>query len=118
MDYKEIRQTLKQIGLSAQEMGTYAQDGQCIIYDDETGKEIETDVMGMIKSVFGNVTIAETSYFHDGYDCWCVYSFHDHNVHIKYSSYFSSYDQTEWEDSACKEVVAEQKTVTVFTNKK
>jgi len=79
MDYKEIRQKLKEIGLTAQHMGTYAQDGQCIIYDDETDSEIETDVMGLLKANFGNVTIAETSHFHDGYG---IYSFHDHNVHI------------------------------------
>lgn len=118
MDYKEIRQKLKEIGLTAQHMGTYAQDGQCIIYDDETDSEIETDVMGLLKANFGNVTIAETSYFHDGYDCWCIYSFHDHNVHIKYSSYFSSYDSTEWSDGSCREVIAEQKMVTVFSAKK
>jgi len=110
MDYKEIRQKLKEIGLTAQHMGTYAQDGQCIIYDDETDSEIETDVMGLLKANFGNVTIAETSHFHDGYG---IYSFHDHNVHIKYSSYFSSYDSTEW-----REVIAEQKMVTVFSAKK
>jgi hypothetical protein len=118
MDYKEIRQTLEEIGISAQHMGTYAQDGQCLIYDDDTNQEVETDVIGMLKSVFGKVTIAETSYFHDGYECWCIYSFHDHDVHMKYSSYFSSYDTTEWEDSSCEEVIPEQKMVTVFSAKK
>ena len=50
--------------------------------------------------------------FHDGYECWCVYDFKEHNVCIKIEGYFSSYDDTEW--SRMFQVFPEEKTITVY----
>ena len=116
MNYKEIKEKLKEIGLDGKKLGLYAQNGECMVYDDETGDEIEYDVEGLLEEHLGKFEVAETSYFHDGYECWCVYAFKEHNVFIKMTGYFSSYDDTEWGDFF--EVVPEQKTITVYEKPK
>jgi len=115
MNYKEIKAKLNEIGLTTQKLGIYAQNGECCIYDDETGDDTEYDVAGMLAEHFGKVHIAETSYFHDGYECWVVYEFMDHDVFIRLDSYFSSYETSEWNDMC--EVLPEQQTITVYNKK-
>ena len=116
MTYKQILNKIEEIGLTFEHFGKFAQDGShCYIYDNDTNEELEVDLMGILKDNFGEVVLAETSYFHDGYECWCVYSFKEHNVHIKFSAYFSSYDETEWDES--DEVFPEEKTIIVFNRK-
>lgn len=116
MTYKEIKEKLKEVGLKAQHFGDFAYQGECISYDEETGEETEYDVMGILTENFGNVQIADTSYFHDGYECWTVYHFVDHNIYMKFTGYFSSYDSTEW--SGGKQVFPEEKTIIVFNENK
>jgi len=115
MNFKEIKQKLKTLNLKEKELGYYAQNGECILYDDDRGEEIEIDVVGLLEENFGKVNVVETSYFHDGYECWCVYDFKEHNVCIKIEGYFSSYDDTEW--SRMFEVFPEEKTITVYNEK-
>ena len=114
MTYQEIKAKLKEIELESQYFGDFAYRGECIIYD-EQDDEIEYDLMGILKEHFGNVVVADTSYFHDGYECWAVYHFQDHNVYLKFSGYFSSYNDTEWSEP--REVFPEEKTIILFKEK-
>jgi hypothetical protein len=116
MTYEEIKLKLKEVGLTPQHFGVFSYSGECVMYDEETGDEIEYDIMGILKDNFGEVVVAETSYFHDGYECWAVYHLKDHNVYLRFKGYFSSYDSTEW--SGGKEVFPEEKTIIVYNEKK
>jgi hypothetical protein len=113
MNFAEIKEKLQKLKLKEKELGYYAQNGECILYDDDRGVEI--DVVGILEENFGKVEIVETSYFHDGYECWCVYSFIEQNVFIKIKGYFSSYDDTDW--SGMIEVFPEEKMITVYNEK-
>lgn len=115
MTYEEIKEKLKELGLNPQHFGQFASSGDCLIYDEETDDDKEYDVMGILTEHFGNVQIADTSYFHDGYQCWTVYHFVDHNIYIKFTGYFSSYDSTQW--SGGNQVFPEEKTIIVFNEK-
>jgi len=109
MDFAQILEKLAELELTPRKMGSFAQNEEC--YDDGC----ELDVMGILEDNFGKVEVAEKSYFHDGHECWCVYSFKEHDVHLKYTGYFSSYDDTSWKKPF--EVLAREKTIIEFTRK-
>ena len=114
MEYKEILAKLKELNFDAEKMGSYCQNGS-YYYDREIDEEIEIDFKGILQEHFGDVKIVDTSVFHDGYECHVVFQFTEHNVWIKYTGYFSSYEGTDWRKSL--EVFPEQRMVTFYNEK-
>ena len=88
MNYTELVGQLKEIGLDTDKMGRFAQNGECTVYDNHVSSEL--DVMGILEQNFGKVEIVDTSYFHDGYECWCVYAFKDLDIYMRVDGFFSS----------------------------
>ena len=88
MNFKEISTLLAELELDPEKMGTFAQNGDCLIWDENSQDEIEYDAERLLQEHFGEVKLAEVSYFHDGHECWCIYHFVDHNVYQIYCLLF------------------------------
>ena len=117
MTFNEIIQKMNEVELTTEYLGKYVRYEECFIYDDDEN-EIEIDVIGLLKEhIDEEAKLADKSYFHDGYSCWGVYSFPKHNVHIRVSGYFSSYNGTEWNEKF-EEVFPVEKTIIDFVTKK
>lgn len=72
------------------------------------------DLGSLIKEHLGEYEVVHTSDFYDGYECFGVLYFKEHDIYVKVSGYYSSYNGTEW--STLREVKPKEKTIIVYEN--
>lgn len=73
-------------------------------------EDFDKELFGTIKKVDRNGGEGK------GEDWWVVFYFVDHDVYIKVSGWYQSYDGTSFEDGwdCCSEVRPKEKTITVY----
>lgn len=111
LTYDEIVKKLDEFYKVKEEDDDYYGNSSTIANFDE-GDYDERLGLGLIKEVdsYGGPE--------EGSEYWKVIHFVDHDIYLKYSGYYSSYKDTEWDGDTfaegAKQVFPEQKLVTVY----
>jgi hypothetical protein len=103
MNYQEIKEKLTEIGIKT---------GDEIVAEFYEGGNIDEETL---VAMFGDVEVIDEQGGYEGGGDYAmkVFLFKAHNIYIKVTGFYSSYNGTDW-DGTFTEVFPQQKTITVY----
>lgn len=117
MTYTEIKEKLNSLGLTGKQMAWYADEGD---FNDDEDNDYDVE-SGMTEDkffeIFGDVVLVESAPCYDGHETHHVFWFEEHDIYVKYTGYYSSYNGSEWNNSP-SHVYKKEKTIVYYDSKK
>jgi hypothetical protein len=85
-------------------------------YDDEDDDDEDNEIESIKVEDFGPIKQVDTSGKHENENWWGIFHFEKHDVYIRISGYYTSYDGLN-ADHIGPEVFPKEKTITVYVEK-